>query len=67
MPDDRRVAATTEDDGTWQHASIQMSDGAWRSKMGEGPLIEHRNPGSLSGGMYGNPTVIMRRELNIPL
>ena len=35
----------------------------WRSKMGQGPVIEHLSPESLSGGMYGNPTIYMRRAL----
>ena len=28
-----------------------------------GPVIEHRNPNSLSGGMYGQATIIMRRAV----
>lgn len=55
--------ALYEDGGEYQHASVQMPNGAWRSKMGEGPVIEHRNPESLSGGMYGEATVFMRRPL----
>jgi len=31
--------------------------------MGQGPLIEHRRPESLGGGMYGNPTIYMRRQV----
>ncbi len=54
--------ALYEDQGAWEHASVQMPNGAWRSKMGEGPVIEHRSPGSLSGGPYGEPTVYMRRN-----
>ena len=50
--------------GEFQHASIQMPNGRWRSKMGQGPVIEHRNPESLSDGIYGNPTAYMRRALN---
>ena len=42
--------ALYEDQGGWEHASVQMPNGAWRSKMGEGPVIEHRSPCSLSGG-----------------
>ena len=54
-------AALYEDDGEYQHASIQMPNGAWRSKMGRGPVIEHLSPESLSDGIYGSPTVFMRR------
>ncbi len=53
--------ALYEDDGEYQHASVQMPDGAWHSKMGEGPVIKHLNPESLSGGPYGEPTIYMRR------
>ena len=53
--------ALCEDGGEYQHASIQMPNGAWRSKMGEGPVIEHQSPSSLAGGPYGDPTVFMRK------
>ena len=56
--------ALYEDQGAWEHATIQMPNGAWRSKMGEGPVIEHRSPESLSYGPYGNPTVYMRRVVS---
>lgn len=50
-----------EEQGEWTHAARQTSTGRWRSKLGEGPLIEHLSPESLSGGAYGEPTVYMRR------
>ena len=56
--------ALYQDHGAWQHASVQNPNGAWRSKMGEGPVIEHLNPESLSGGMYGSPTIYMRRTID---
>ena len=61
-PDYRKIALY-EDDGEYQHASIQMPNGAWRSKMGDGPVIEHRSPESLSGGPYGEVYCFMRRPL----
>ena len=51
------------DDGKFQHAAAQTPDGAWRSKMGRGPLIEHRSAESLSGGPYGEVYCFMRRPL----
>ena len=57
-------AALYEVEGRFQHASVQMPNGSWRSKMGEGPVIEHRSPESLSGGMYGDATTYMRRAVN---
>ena len=53
--------ALYEVEGEFQHALAQIPDGRWPSKMGQGPVIQHRNPESLAGGMYGNPTVLMRR------
>ena len=56
--------ALYEQQDVWMHAAVQTPDGRWRSKMGQGPVIEHLNPESLSGGMYGNPTIYMRRVRN---
>ena len=55
--------ALYESQGESKHAAAQMPNGAWRSKMGEGPLIEHRSPESLSGGIYGEVYCLMRRPL----
>ena len=54
--------ALYEEGGVWEHAAVQTLSGRWRSKMGRGPVIEHRSPESLSGGIYGSPTVYMRRQ-----
>ena len=54
--------ALYEQQGLWTHASKQTPNGTWRSKMGHGPVIEHLNPESLAGGLYGNPTIYMRRS-----
>ena len=56
--------ALYEAEGKFQHAAAQLPNGRWRSKMGQGPVIEHRSPESLSGGMYGDATITMRREAN---
>lgn len=58
--------ALYEESGVWTHAAVQTRTGRWRSKMGQGPVIEHLSPESLSNGMYGNPTICMRRALNTP-
>ena len=57
---DQKVALY-EGDGKMQHAALQMPDGRWRSKMGQGPVIEHPSPDALSDGIYGRATIIMRR------
>ena len=53
--------ALYEEQGVWTHAALQMPNGRWRSKMGEGPVIEHLSLESLSGGPYGDATTYMRR------
>ena len=53
--------ALYELNGEMKHAAAQMPNGRWRSKTGQGPVIEHDSPESLSGGMYGDATVYMRR------
>ena len=65
--DGYQKVALYEVQGEFQHAAVQMPNGHWRSKMGRGPAIEHRNPESLSSGIYGNPTTYMRRALNVTL
>ena len=62
-----RKVALYEVGGKFQHAAVQTPNGAWHSKMGEGPVIEHRSPESLSGAMYGEPTVYMRRAASTTL
>ena len=50
--------------GEMTQAALQMPSARWRSKMGQGPVIEHRSPQSLSDGIYGRPTIFMRRSGN---
>ena len=61
LEDGYQKVALYELQGRFQHIVAQTLNGLWRSKMGQGPVMEHRNPESLSGGMYGTPTVFMRR------
>ena len=65
--DGYQKVALYEIQGRFQHAAMQMPNGRWRSKMGQGPVIEHLRPESLSGGMYGDATMYMRRALNVIL
>ena len=55
--------ALYEVNGEMKHAAVQTPDGRWRSKMGQGPVIEHDTPESLSCGSYGGPTAFMRRAM----
>lgn len=61
--DGYRKVALYEEKGTTQHAALQVSNGRWRSKMGQGPVIEHHKPESLSGEVYGVPTTFMKKAL----
>lgn len=40
---------------------LRLLNGRWRSKLGIGPLIEHRAPRSLEGDEYGRPYIYMRK------
>ena len=62
--DGYRKIVLYEAQGTGKHAAVQLSSGRWHSKMGQGPVVEHTSPESLSGGIYGNPTMYMRRVVN---
>ena len=59
--DGLQKVALYEVQGVMKHAAAQMPNGRWRSKMGQGPVIEHNSPESLANGIYGSPTVFMRR------
>jgi len=48
-------------DGEWQHASRQLANGKWTSKLGNEEDIEHATPKDLSGNLYGRVHCIMKR------
>ena len=64
LEDGYEKVALYEEQGMWKHAALQTPTGRWHSKMGQGPVIEHPSPESISGGIYGNPTMYMRRIVN---
>ncbi len=43
------------------HAALQERDGTWTSKLGQLPLIRHRNPQALNGPSYGEPVAVYVR------
>ncbi len=61
VEDGYQKVALYEVQGQAKHAALQMPNGRWRSKMGRGPVIEHRSPESLSDGIYGDVHCFMRR------
>jgi hypothetical protein len=54
--------AVYEKAGLWKHASRQLPNGWWTSKLGPDEDIEHNTPGDLSGDLYGTVHCIMRKK-----
>jgi type VI secretion system secreted protein VgrG len=46
----------------YTHAAIQSKDGGYESKLGEGPLIRHKDADSVAGGLYGRPVAVYERK-----
>jgi hypothetical protein len=49
------------DAGVPTHAARQLITGVWSSKLGEGHDIAHHSLSDLSGGIYGLPTLFLKR------
>ena len=47
----------------WTHAAKQLSDGRWKSKLGESDDIEHTSPDALVGDKYGSIYCFMKKKL----
>lgn len=43
------------------HASRELRNGFWTSKLGEREDVQHRDPTTIEGDIYGEVRVIMRR------
>jgi len=54
--------ALYEKDGTWTHASRQLANGQWTSKLGQDEDIEHQSPHCLEGDIYGRVHCIMKKR-----
>lgn len=59
-----KVAIYTRPDGEYTHASRQLNDGRWTSKLGEDQDIEHATLEALAGPLYGSVRFILRRPNN---
>lgn len=55
--------ALYEQQGAWTHVAVQTPRGTWRSKRGEGPIIEHDNLEPPAGG----PTATRRSACDVPV
>ena len=47
----------------YTHAARQLPNGNWTSKLGREEDIEHDAPEDVGGGIYGEPTVFMKRAV----
>ncbi len=54
--------AIYEKAGLWKHASRQLPDGRWTSKLGPDEDIEHETLDDLLGDLYGAIHSIMRKR-----
>ena len=63
-PDFEKIAIFADAQGTPTHVAKQLVTGRWSSKLGDLKDIDHMELGDLAGGLYGTPTVFMRRELS---
>jgi hypothetical protein len=48
------------------HGARQLADGTWTSKLGQGPLIRHATPASVSGPSYGKPIAVYVKARKTP-
>lgn len=59
-PDFEKVALYAKG-GLWKHASRQLPDGKWTSKLGPDEDIEHDTPECFCGDFYGTIHCVMRK------
>jgi len=62
LEDGFNKVAIYEKAGLWKHASRQLPNGRWSSKLGLLEDIEHTAPDDLSGDQYGTVHCIMRKK-----
>lgn len=52
--------------GDVTHAARQLPDGRWTSKLGDSFDIDHDQPDSVGGGLYGEVARFVRRDQRLP-
>ena len=65
-PGFQRIVIFALGSGTPQHVALQLPDGQWSSKFGEGIDATHVDLRCISGGSYGYPAVYMKRRIAPP-
>ena len=58
-----KIVLYEDENNDWTHIARQLGNGHWTSKMGRLEDIEHYTIESLSGSLYGNPVIFMKRLL----
>ncbi|MCW2165431.1 hypothetical protein B0I12_002586 [Microbacterium hydrothermale] len=58
-----KVAIYADDSGNPTHASRQLPDGRWASKLGRSEDIEHDTAADIAGDEYGSVGLFMRRKI----
>lgn len=61
-----KVAIFADNDGV-QHASRQLDNGNWTSKLGDLADVEHITLAAVAGGEFGEPVAYMRRAKTGPI
>ena len=61
-----KVAIFAGTDGLPTHATRQLSDGTWTSKLGQSEDIRHQKLHHVSGESYGFPVLFMQRRRIVP-
>lgn len=62
-PGFRKIAVYANEDEQCTHASHQLRDGSWTSKLGEAWDISHNTPETIEGPTYGRVAFFMKRKL----
>jgi len=57
-----KIAIYADETQEPRHAARQLPNGSWTSKLGDHFDIEHADLAAISGLVYGEPVVFMRRE-----
>jgi hypothetical protein len=60
-----KIAIFEDKDGQFTHIAKQLSNGAWKSKLGQCEDIEHNSLAALADDVYGLPVIYMRRRITI--
>lgn len=58
----KKIAVYADCDDEVCHTAKQVGDG-WLSKLGDGPIVFHKMPDDVGGGMYGEPIIFFAKRV----